>query len=209
MKRIFKALCIFSIVVFVMVVIANRSIINCTADLHTDKIENVPTKKVGLLLGTNKNYSNGKPNKYFYNRIDAAVELYNAGKIKYIIASGDNSLENYNEPEQMKVELMARGIPQEKIILDFAGFRTLDSVVRSFEIFGQDDIIVIAQEFHNQRAIYIAENFGISAFGYDAKDGIDGFSKTQFREYFARLKVFLDILRRTEPKYLGEKITIE
>ena len=194
---------------FITIFLSNRSIINCTNDTHSDKIENVPNKKVGLLLGTNKNYSNGNPNKYFYNRIDAAVELYNARKIKYIIASGDNSLPGYNEPEQMKEELIAKGIPEENIFLDFAGFRTLDSVVRSNEIFNQDDIIIISQKFHNQRAIYIAEKYGIEAFGFNAKDvNSNNISKTQIREYFARLKVFLDILRRTEPKFLGDKIKI-
>lgn len=210
MKRILKAIAIFFIVVLISVIAANRSIINCTNDKQTDKIENVPNKKVGLLLGTNKNYANGSPNKYFYNRIDAAVELYNAGKIKYIIASGDNSVKGYYEPEQMKEELVSRGIPEENIFLDFAGFRTLDSVVRANEIFDQDDIIIISQKFHNQRAIYIAENYGIEAFGYNAKDAnSSSISKTQIREYFARLKVFLDILRGTEPKFLGEKIVIE
>lgn len=210
MKRILKAIGVFTIVVLTATIIANRSIINCTEDKHSDKIENVPFKKVGLLLGTNKNYSNGNPNKYFYNRIDAAVELYKAGKIKYIIASGDNSIEGYNEPEEMKQELIVRGIPEENIFLDFAGFRTLDSVVRANEIFSQDDIIVISQKFHNQRAIYIADEYGIDAFGFNAQDVNSGsISKTQIREYFARLKVFLDILRHTEPKFLGEKIQIE
>ena len=210
MKRFIKVIGIFLIVMLIAIFLANRSIINCTNDKHSDKIENVPNKKVGLLLGTNKNYSNGNPNKYFYNRIDAAVELYNAGKIKYIIASGDNSLPGYNEPEQMKEELIAKGIPEENIFLDFAGFRTLDSVVRANEIFNQDDIIIISQKFHNQRAIYIAEKYGIEAFGFNAKDvNSNNISKTQIREYFARLKVFLDILRRTEPKFLGNKIIID
>ncbi|WP_317171537.1 vancomycin high temperature exclusion protein [Flavobacterium sp. I3-2] len=130
--------------------------------------------------------------------------------MKYIIASGDNSVEGYNEPEEMKLELIERGIPEEHIFLDFAGFRTLDSVVRTNEIFSQDDIIIISQKFHNQRTIYIADKYGIEAFGFNAKDvNTVTISKTQVREYFARLKVFLDILRRTEPKFKGDKIKIE
>lgn len=110
----------------------------------------------------------------------------------------------------MKLELIERGIPEEHIFLDFAGFRTLDSVVRTNEIFSQDDIIIISQKFHNQRAIYIADKYGIEAFGFNAKVvNTVTISKTQVREYFARLKVFLDILRRTEPKFKGDKIKIE
>jgi SanA protein len=167
--------------------------------------------KTGLILGTSKYISNGKPNQYFINRIDAAVKLYKAGKIRYIIVSGDNSSVNYNEPLRMKKELIKRGIPEEVIFVDFAGFRTLDSVIRAKEIFGQDTFIIISQEFHNKRAVFIARRNGIEAYGYNAEDVrmYNGFL-THIREIFARVKVFIDIyIFHTHPKYLGEKVIIQ
>ena len=172
-------------------------------------ISKLPTEKVGLLLGTSKTLSNGAPNAYFFNRIDAAAELYHSGKIQNIIVSGDNSRKAYNEPEEMKNELIKAGIPADKIFEDFAGFRTLDSVLRAKEIFGQNSYIIISQKFHNERAVYLARKNGIKAFGYNAKDvnKYAGF-KTNAREKLARAKVFWDFMFGVEPKFGGEKILI-
>ena len=151
----------------------------------------------------------GKTNPYFKNRIDAAEELFESGKIKYILISGDNRRHNYNEPQAMKDSLVNRGIPKESLVLDFAGLRTLDSMVRSKEIFGQDSVTVISQQFHNERAIYLARHYGIHAIGYNAKDvsAYEGL-KTQIRELLARVKVFVDFFVNKQPRHLGEKIEI-
>lgn len=180
-----------------------------TAEYVTSEISKLPNEKTGLLLGTSKTLKDGLKNLYFYYRIDAAEALYKAGKIKYILISGDNSTKNYSEPEDMQAELVARGIPQDKIFLDFAGFRTLDSVVRSKEIFGQKSFIVISQKFHNERAVYIAQKFGIKAYGYNAKD-VNKYAgiKTKIREKFARAKVFVDLIFGVKPKFAGEKVVI-
>lgn len=172
-------------------------------------IHQLPPQKVGLLLETSKTLKNGYKNYYFYNRIDAAEALYKSKKIQYLIVSGDNSRNNYNEPEDMKLELIARGIPTDRIFEDFAGFRTLDSVVRAKEIFGQKQFIVISQKFHNERAVFLARKNGITAYGYNAPD-VTRYAgmKTQIREYFARVKVFVDFLVGKEPKFGGEKIVI-
>lgn len=170
----------------------------------------VPANKVGLLLGTSKWLRNGQPNLYFKYRIDAAVELYQAGKIKYILVSGDNRTVYYNEPRDMQRELIKRGVPEAAIYLDYAGFRTLDSVVRCKEIFGQEHFTVISQEFHNRRAIYIAKQKGFGIIGYNAKDVTvhSGF-KTMLREKFARVKAFIDLnVLMEQPRFLGEKIVI-
>jgi len=180
-----------------------------TEDSVTSNLSKLPSEKVGLLLGTSKTLSNGRPNAYFYNRIKAATELYNSGKIKNIIVSGDNSRKNYNEPEDMKLELMKAGIPENKIFEDFAGFRTLDSVVRAKEIFGQNSFIIISQRFHNERAVFLAKQNGIDAFGYNAKDvNKNAGFKTNVREKFARVKVFWDFMFGVEPKFGGKKIII-
>ena len=196
--------------VFLTVTIwANLTVTETSDKYITGNIELVAGNHTGLLLGTSKNLSNGNKNQFFFNRIDATVELYEKGKIRNVIISGDNSTADYNEPLDMKQELIKRGIPTQYIYLDYAGFRTLDAVVRAKEIFGQHSFIVISQKFHNERAVYIARKYGIEAYGFNAKevDAYNGF-KTKVRELFARDKVFIDLLFGVQPKFLGEKITI-
>ena len=161
------------------------------------------------MLGTGKFLNNGYENPYYTYRIRAANELLKSGKIKYLIISGDNSQKNYNEPEMMKQDLIKLGIDSTKLYLDFAGFRTFDSIIRAKEIFGQDSITIISQAWHNERAIFIAEKEGIAAIGFNAKDvnkraGL----KTQIREKLARVKVYFDYLLNAKPKFLGEKVEI-
>ena len=115
------------------------------------------------MLGTSPKLRNGEDNLYFLYRIQATADLYKAGKISYILISGDNSRSNYNEPESMKQALIRLGIPSKVIYLDYAGLRTLDSVVRAKKIFGQNSITIISQKFHNERAIFIAQAYGIDA----------------------------------------------
>ena len=189
---------------------ANHKIETETKNFVSYDIQKLPNEKVGLLLGTSKILKSGWKNLYFFNRIDAAEQLYKSGKIKYILISGDNSTKDYSEPEDMQAELLKRGIPADKIVLDFAGFRTLDSVVRAKEIFGQNSFIIISQKFHNERAIFLARKYGIEAYGFNAKDVNKYFGlKTKIREYFARVKVFVDFTLGVEPKFGGEKILIK
>ena len=188
---------------------ANHKIETETKNFVSYDIQKLPNEKVGLLLGTSKILKSGWKNLYFFNRIDAAEQLYKSGKIKYILISGDNSTKDYSEPEDMQAELLKRGIPADKIVLDFAGFRTLDSVVRAKEIFGQNSFIIISQKFHNERAVFLAQHYGLKAYGFNAKDVNKYFGfKTKVREYFARAKVFVDFLLGVEPKFGGEKVEI-
>ena len=169
-----------------------------------DDVSTISKNKVGLILGTGKYTADGNVNLFFKYRIDAAVKLFKAGKIKYILVSGDNSQKDYNEPSDFKNDLIKEGIPEDKIFLDYAGFRTLDSVVRAKEIFGQTSITIISQKFHNQRAIYIANHFDINAVGFNAKDAYT----SHFREYLARPKASLDLIFNVQPKFLGDPIII-
>jgi SanA protein len=169
----------------------------------------VPHNRVGLLLGTGKHLAGGYINPYYKYRINAATELMKAGKVEYLVISGDNSRKDYNEPEMMRSDLIAAGVDSNRIFLDFAGFRTFDSMVRLKEIFSQDSVTVISQEFHNQRALFIASKEGIAAVGYNARDvSAKAGLRTQIREKFARVKVFADYLFGTEPKFLGPKVVI-
>lgn len=209
-RTLLKILLLLSCVVLIIVIISNYSIeSNANGKTYSD-VALVKKNKVGLVLGTSKTLQNGHINLYFKYRIEATVALYNEGKIAFVLVSGDNSRKGYDEPTDFKEELIRRGIPEERIFLDYAGFRTLDSVIRAKEIFGQEQITIISQQFHNERAIYLAEKNDITAIGYNAQDVSRRYGlKVRLREYLARTKVFLDILFHVQPKFLGDKIEIK
>ena len=199
------------VIIFFLGLFLCNSIIDSNAEGKTySNLEEIPQNRVGLVLGTSKRIRSGHPNPYYSFRIEATVKLYEAGKIDYILVSGDNGSIYYNEPNTIKKDLMQYGIPKEKIYLDYAGFRTLDSMVRAKEIFGLNQVTIISQKFHNERAIYLAETKGLKAIGFNATDisGSEGY-KVQLREYFARVKVFLDLLMNTQPRFYGEKVEIK
>lgn len=174
-----------------------------TAKALYDDLNLVPACQVGLLLGTNPYLKNGLPNKYFLYRIEAAVQLYQAKKIQYILVSGDNHRNDYNEPEEMKKALIKKGIPESSILMDYAGFRTLDSVVRAKTVFGKERFMIISQRFHNERALYLAQYNHIEAVGFNAQDVTAYYGlKTRVREYLARLKLFIDLWFEVNPKFL-------
>ena len=173
--------------------------------LNYNDINSIPKNKVGLVLGASRLAASGNINQFYQHRVDATVALFKAGKIEYILVSGDNGSKEYDEPTDFKNDLIAKGIPADRIFLDYAGFRTLDSIVRAKEIFGQEAITIISQKFHNERAIYIAQHFNIDAVAYNAKDVY----KRPAREYLARAKASLDLLFNVEPKFLGDKIVIK
>lgn len=171
----------------------------------------IPYCRVGLVLGTSPFTATGRDNYFFTTRMNAAAELYKAGKVSKLILSGDNHSKSYDEPTYMKKALIARGVPASAIVLDYAGFRTLDSVVRAKEIFGQTRLVIISQRFHNERAIWIAEHYGVDAIGFNAKDARKtkrSLMVTHVRESLSRVKMFLDLLFHKQPKFLGEKIKI-
>ncbi|WP_333596470.1 SanA/YdcF family protein [Chryseobacterium flavum] len=208
-KNIFKFFLLLLVAGIIFIAWANYNIKKESESFISYDIADVPQAKVALLLGTGKTLNNGMPNAYFYNRIQAASELYKSGKIKYLIVSGDNSSKDYNEPEDMQIALIQNGIPRDKIIMDHAGFRTLDSVIRARDIFGQTKLIIISQKFHNERAVFLAKKNHMEAFGFNAAD-VNKYAgiKTNIREYFAKVKVYWDLLFGVKPKFGGEKIMV-
>ena len=174
------------------------------------EIDTIPTRQFGLLLGTSERLGNGDGNWFFQYRIAAAAALYKAGRVKHLLVSGDNSEKHYDEPAAMTRALVAAGVPASAITVDDAGFRTLDSVVRARFVFGLKQFTVISQQFQNERAIMIADNFGIDAIGFCAQDVPVKYSmRTRVREVLARVKVFLDIyILHTRPKFLGKPISV-
>jgi len=209
-KKLFKIFLLLVLIAGVSVFTADYLVKNKTRNKVYTSVKSIPKNRVGLLLGTAKYVANGNINLYYRYRINAAVELFKAKKIDYILVSGDNSSKSYDEPTAIKSDLVNRGIPAGRIFLDYAGFRTLDSVIRSKEIFGQESITIISQKFHNQRAVYIASKNGINAIGYNAKDVSRNYGFwIRIREKLARVKMFIDIIFGKEPKFMGDKITIK
>jgi len=200
---------LFVVSLFLIILISEWTIIRNSRKYTFDCVEQVPENHTVLVLGTSPYLVNGRRNLFFVYRMQAAQQLYEAGKARNFIVSGDNSRHTYNEPQAMQESLIALGIPAEIIYLDYAGFRTLDSVIRTYKIFGQDTFIIVSQKFHNERAVYIARKHGLNAYAYNSRSISRRYSmKTFIRERFARVKVFVDILLNKEPKFLGEPIEI-
>jgi SanA protein len=194
-----------------IVVACNVWVVNATKDKIYYSIDKLPAHKVALILGTSKFSRSGKTNLFFKTRIDAATDIYKNYKAAYFIASGDNSLSYYNEPQDMKKALISRGIPEERITLDYAGFRTFDSVVRSKKVFSQDSVIIITQDFHCYRALFISQFYGMHPVAFATGGVPEGHSvNTLLREYLARCKAVIDLyILRKKPRFLGQTINIE
>lgn len=174
------------------------------------EVEAVPEAPVAVVLGTAARVADGRANLFFLPRMETAAALFKAGKVKALIVSGDNGTQHYDEPTEMKRVLVQLGIPESRIVCDYAGFRTLDSVVRAKEVFGQQRVIFVSQRFHNARAIYLAKALGIEAWGLNATDVPVKLSvKTFLREKLACVKAMLDVnVLGTQPKFLGEKVAV-
>ncbi|MGJ8736950.1 SanA/YdcF family protein [Zobellia laminariae] len=209
-KRYYKIGGVLVLALFLFILLCDFIISSSAKGKTFSDPNEIPKNRVGLVLGTSKKLIGGLPNPYYTYRINATIELYKSKKIDFVLVSGDNGTRYYNEPNTFKKDLIAKGIPSEKIFLDFAGFRTLDSMVRAKEVFGLNNVTVISQEFHNQRAIYLAEKKGLNAIGYNAKSiiGTQGL-KVHLREYLARVKVFIDLVLNIQPKFFGERVEIK
>lgn len=159
------------------------------------------------MLGTSNKLTTGEDNPFFKDRMKTAVDLYEAGKVKYILVSGDNRSKYYNEPLKMQKALIERGIPENVITLDYAGLRTLDSIVRCKEVFGQDNIVVVTQKFHSYRALFLCKYYGIEAVAVDTGSlPLSVSIKTILREVLARPKALWDTyVVNKQPKHLGKK----
>lgn len=209
LTNIYKLFIGFLLIAMMGIIYANLIVISHKKFTYSE-LSNLPKENVCLVLGTSKFLSNGNLNLFYQYRMDATVEVFTAGKCSKIVVSGDNRRHDYNEPEQMKQSLIAMHIPTEVIFCDYAGGRTLDSVLRFKHVFGQTSGIVISQEFHNERAIYIGKNSGINLTGFNAKevDAYNGF-RTKFREIFSRVRAVADIeIFHSKARHYRQSITI-
>ena len=155
----------------------------------SESIDAVPRRRAAVVLGCAKTLSNGLGNLYFTYRIRAAAKLYKTGKVDCLIVSGDNHVKS-----------------ADRIVCDYAGFRTLDTVVRAKKVFGLDSFIIVSQPDHVRRAVFIARGFGCDAYGYEAEDVTGRYSiKTTIREQFAKIAAVADVVLRRSPKFLGPR----
>jgi len=209
--RILAGLSLASVVMTSALILGSDALIEKTTrnEIFTE-IQDHPERQVGLVLGCSRYLSNGGENPFFKNRMARTVQLYQEGKIQQIIVSGDNSRKDYDEPSDMRDALVEQGIPEGIIYRDYAGFSTLDSIVRAKEVFKQSRFIVISQEFHARRAVYIGKARDIDVVGSIATDvlGRHGI-RTHLREYLARVKTILDVhILNRGPKFLGEPVVM-
>ena len=191
----------------VIVIACNVWIVKSTEGNVYADLDKLPDHRIALVLGTSHRVVGGGPNPFFQKRIEMAATLYEMGKIDHFILSGDNRTKYYNEPLEMKKALLKKGVPNSAITLDYAGLRTLDSVVRSKKIFGQNKITIITQPFHSYRALFISQYYNMDAVAMVAEDPeLEQTFKVRLREYLARTKAVLDLyVFKTDPRFLGEK----
>jgi SanA protein len=175
----------------------------------SDRAETVPPADVALVLGAAPFLDDGRPNRFFEYRLDAAAALFKAGRVKYLLASGDSVDPGYDETTAMKRGLVKRGVPAELVYRDPAGVRTLDSVLRARDLYGQRRLIIVSQDFHVRRAVWLAREHGIEAFGLDAPgvspfDALDSWA----RQFPSALKAVLDVWTGSVARYRGQPVTI-
>ncbi|WP_420578420.1 SanA/YdcF family protein [Ekhidna sp.] len=197
-----------AITLFLFILGTNIWVVQSTKDQIYNSID-APVNDVALVLGTSKRTSEGKPNRFFAERMETAAALHSYQKIKHILVSGDNRSRYYNEPRDMLQALGDLNIPEEDVSLDFAGLRTLDSVIRCKEVFGQDEVTIVTQEFHCYRSLFIANYFDMDAVAVSADDGGPIGNMLALREVLARTIAVMDIyVFQREPKFLGEKVEL-
>lgn len=186
-------------------IVTERIVTSSASGRLYDVPADVPLRDVAVVLGTSPKVAGGRPNVLYEARIDAAAQLYTAGRVKCLLVSGDNGDLRYNEPTRMRADLIRRGIPAKDVVCDYAGFRTLDSIVRAQKVFGQDRFVIVSQPFHNERAIYLARQRGIDAIAYNAVEAPLGPS-LWIRERFARFTAILDVnVFNRQPRFLGKR----
>ncbi|HEX5221554.1 MAG TPA: ElyC/SanA/YdcF family protein [Verrucomicrobiae bacterium] len=203
--RILVGAGVFAVLALASVVVADRVCRMAAAGRIFRSVEQIPANEVALVLGTGKFTASGRPNLHFTQRINAAFELYRSGKVQHLLVSGDNHVATYDEPTDMMNALVAAGIPTNVITRDYAGFRTLDSVVRANSVFGLKKFTIVTEEFHCPRALWIAKQHGLNTVAFAAPDLSARWSlRVKARESLARVLCGFDLyLLNRSPKFPG------
>lgn len=210
MKILKRGLLYASIGLIVILITTNYWVILHTRGFVYSDINKIPKNRVGLVLGTSSHTSDGGPNPFFESRILTCAELFKLGKISNIIVSGDNRSKYYNEPLEMKKALIKMNIPDSLIVMDYGGWRTINSMLRAKLVFNIDSITVISQLFHTYRAVFIGQYYNMKIVAMATKEPESGYSfKMSLREFLARPKAILDlyVLEIKLPNYLNKRST--
>jgi len=213
LKKIFKKKSLTVFFITAVLIMISFILINCCVNLSTKSqiykdVNEVPSKQTALLLGALV-YQNGGLSSTVKDRADTAIELYKAKKVEKILVSGDHGRKNYDEVNTIKDYLLKNGVQESDVFMDHAGFDTYDSLYRSDYIFEVESLIIISQEFHLPRSLYLANSLDIDAVGIVSdKQVYVTQSYNKRREFLATIKAFLDASFNTKPKFLGEKIPI-
>lgn len=204
-----KKLCVGAIsvllLIILVVVVCDQTVAHNANGHVFDNVDSIPHRKVGLILGTSPISTwNGRRNYYFDHRIKAGAELYKAGKVDWLVVSGGdyrNTENGYDEPVAMRDSLIKQGVDSARIVLDYDGIRTLNSIAKMRDVYCQDSIVIVSQKYHNERALYQARHLGIDAIGLNAKTPGRRTSwwRNRGREVLARVKLFIDVARGLHP----------
>lgn len=172
-----------------------------------ESLELVPSRDVAVVLGTSPRLSSGSSNPFFESRMDAAAELYKRGKVRHILVSGDNRRKDYDEPTAMRDALVKRGIPEQAVSMDFAGLRTLDTVERARAVFGLSEALIVTDDFHLARSLFLAKAKGLDAVGVcGVRVRWSWSKKTRCREVVSRTLAWLDVyVLGTKPRHYGPR----
>lgn len=207
LKRHFKKIALIFLIGIIAVLSVNFYVKKETNSLIYKSDEKIPSTNVGIIFGAGIN--GDKPSKYLKDRLDAGIRLYNSKRINKILLSGDNGSDEHDELTVMKTYCYEHGVDTTKIYIDYAGFDTYSTMSRAKTIFKVDNAILVSQQYHLNRAIYIGKNLGIKAVGYSANNGnYKGYNYVRFREYFSIFKSVIDVLRNREPHFSGTEINI-
>lgn len=202
---------VLCVAALLMLWLCDRYVALSTGDLVYGDLSRLPSRDTALVLGTARHDVVRGMNPFYTARLAATARLFHGGKVRAVIVSGDNRTKAYNEPKMMRRDLIAHGVPAEFVTMDFAGFRTLDSVVRAREVFGQKSFVIVSQRFQLERALYIARAHGIDAIGFvaDSPPDFDWTWKVRMREVLARSKAVLDVkVLNTMPRFLGPLVEV-
>lgn len=205
-NRYFFILIAVPVLVALVSLVAIAIVVSSSRKHIYTKIENIPNAEAALILGA-AILKNGQPSPVLRDRIDQAIDLYKAGKVGKIIASGDNASVDYNEVQPVRIYLIKNGIPEEDIFMDYAGFDTYSSIYRARDVFLVESLSIVSQSFHLPRAVFIARNLGLEASGSSADRG--HYKVTNyFREMAADIKAVVNIASSRKPRHLGKEIPI-
>lgn len=207
-KTILKLILIATLIGIVFVVASSYLVKNKTEDKIYSDLNAIPKTKVAIIFGAG--VRNNKPSKYLKDRLDAGISLYKNNKVDKILLSGDNGRDEYDELTVMKLYCYENGVDTNKIYIDYAGFDSYSTMYRAKHIFKVDTAILVTQQYHLNRCIYLGEKLGVQCYGFSANTGIyQGYKYYAFRENFSIAKATLDVLRHRKPRYLGQIVDID